>query len=239
MSGFAFERPKSLEEIVEQSQQANNLIMPEAGRDPAPELSGRSEPIIPAEEFSIASERISNLSSGLMEVLADLERIIRTSAEQLHAIQSAIGLKKGELKRLYDIEVVAETLEQLQESQRKKEESLEAQIKSERRAWEEEKTRREQEENAYVESLNARRQLEEEEYRRTWNEEKLRAQQQFEEELRLIQQENMLKQEAVQRDFMERELALREKELEWTQLIQELEQVMSKLAMRARSHTSA
>jgi hypothetical protein len=238
MSGSAFEEPESFEGTFEESQQTNASIKPETGTDPVARLAGGSEPKIPAEEFSIASERISNLSSGLMEVLADLERIIRASAEQLDAIQSAIDLKTSELKRLRNIDVAAETLEQLLESQCREKERFQARMESERRAWEEEKTRREQEEKAYTESLKAQRQLEEGEYRRTWNEEKLKAQQQFEEELRLIQQENKLKQEAVEKDLMERELVLKEKELEWAQLVQELEQFMSKLVMRTQPRTS-
>jgi hypothetical protein len=192
-----------------------------------------------SEELSVASERFSNLSSGLMGVLADLSRIIRTSAEELGAIQSAVDLKKSELKRLHDIDVAAETLERLLESQRKQKENFEAQMESDRRAWEEEKTRRsqerEQEENAYAESLKMRRRSEEEEYKLTWELEKAHAQQQLEEELRLIQQESRLKQEAVEKNCMQRELALKEKELEWAQLVQELEQFMSKLTRRAQS----
>jgi hypothetical protein len=235
MSASAFENSESSEEIVEQLQETNRLTMPGTGQNPEVELPGRSEPTIPVEEFSVASERFSQLSSGVTEVLADLSRIVRTSAEYLDAVQSAIDLKKAELKRLHDIDVAAATLEQLLESQRKQKENFEAQMESERRAWEGEKMRLVQEEFAYAESLKTQRQLEEEEYKRTWDAEKAKAQQQLEAELRLIQQENRLKQEAMERDLMRREMALKEKEIEWAQLIQELEQFMSKLTKRAQS----
>jgi len=238
MSASAFEQSGSYEEIGEQSQPSNKFIAPETGANPEPGSPGGLSRI-PGEEFSFVSGRLSNLSSGLMEVLADLERIIRTSADQLAAIQAAVDLKEDELKRLHQIDAAAETLEQILESQRTQKENFEAQIESERRAWDEEKARRVQEENAYVERLNIQRQLEEEEYKRTLEEEKVKALQQLEEELRLIQQENRLKQEAIERDCVERELAMKEKELEWAQLIQELEQFMSKLTQRVQSRTGS
>jgi chromosome segregation ATPase len=212
MNGSASEPAETAKEVVERSQQANVVIMPTEASC-AEGSSGRSEPVMAAEDLSTAIEHFSHLSSGMTKILSDLSRIVQGSAEQLKAIQSAVEVKKSELK------------------------SLEAQVESERRTREEEKMHQSQQENEYVENLKIQRQREEEEYKRAWDLEKAKARQQLDEELRLIRQENRLKQEAIERDCLRREMALKEKEVEWVQLTQELEQFMSRLGRRIQSRT--
>lgn len=205
MSGASVQPAESLEE----SQETNVVMMASAGSG-TEKLTGQSDPMIPEEDFSAGIERFSHLSSDLTEVLLDLSRIVRNSAERLKEIQSAVEEKKSELTR------------------------LQAQIESERRAYEEERMLRIEQEKEYAENLILQRQREEEEYRRVWSSEKARAQQQLEEDLRLIQEENRLKQEIAERELLQREMALKEKELEWVQLTQELDEFMSRLSKRVQ-----
>jgi hypothetical protein len=191
-----------------------------------------------AEKLSTDTGRFFGLSSELTELLANLSREVKLSAEQLTRIRAEADLKKKELKDLHGIEVSVAALERLAAEQQRQKESLDRLIADQRAQWEGEKARRTQEEKDYAENLRIRHEREEEEYRQRWAVEKLQAQQKLEEELRNIQQERLQKLQALERDCLERELVLKEKELEWVQLIQELEQFMSKLTRRTHAQSS-
>lgn len=201
--------------------------------------AGIPDPLISADEISAEIARFSRLSYDLTEFLSGLSRKIQGWMAELNGIQSQIDLKKEELKRLHEIEAASATLEQLREEQRSRKESFESLMASERRNWDEEKARRRLEEEQYIENLRVQRQREEEEHRQRTAAEEQQARQRLEEELQSLREENRLKLEALEREFAQRELVLKEKETEWTQLVQELEQFMSRLANRTRSHVAS
>jgi hypothetical protein len=182
-----------------------------------------------AEKYLVDMQLFSRISGELKAFLSELSEKIRSSTEQLKMIEQAVALKEDELKRLHDIESASVTLEQLFDSQKLEKEQFERYIANQRSVWEEEKSRRIQEYEKYIERLQVQRQHEEEEYRSRWAVEQENAKQALAEELQEIRKKN----EALGKSLLERELLLKEKELEWMQLVYELEQFMSKLGKRA------
>ncbi len=190
------------------------------------------------EELSTKMERVSHLSLDLSGLLSDLTREVQASMDQLEQLQSAVDVKKRELKTLYEIEASVATLERLMREQEAERENFERLMENQRSIWEEEKALHEQEEKEYLEALKARRKEEEEKYKHIWAVEHLKAQQELEEELRITQQRNVEKQKALESDIQDRDRRLQEKELEWGRLIGELEQYMERLAERAQSESA-
>ncbi len=235
-----YENPR--EDNEQESPQIRNheyQVPAETESEPEAANSSNPEPVTGTETLTSEIENFSRLSSELTELMSSLSQKIMGSADQLRAIQSAVDLKKEELKRLHDIDAAATALEQLIENHRLQKEGFESDMERQRRLWEEEIAQREQEERDYHENLRIQRQHEEEEYRRNWAVEQSKAREQLEEELRTMEQKNREKLEAIERDCLARELVLKEKELEWIQLIQELEQFISKLSKRIQAKAAA
>jgi hypothetical protein len=197
------------------------------------------EPSALPQRLSTQMEKFSNLSSDITKLLSELFEEVQNSLTQVQSVQSAVDLKKNELKALHDIDVSATAMEKLIEDHRLQRENLENLMKSQRNAWEEEKAERIQEEKEYLENLKSRRQREEEEYGRIWAAEQQQARQQLEEELQAARQKSLEERDALDMECLEREEILKEKETEWIKLVQELEAFVSKLAGRSPSQASA
>jgi hypothetical protein len=186
-----------------------------------------------AEKYLVDIQLFSRISGELTAFLSELSEKIRNSAEQLAAIEQAVELKAGELKRLHEIDAAMATMEQLMEDQRQQKEQFEKHIAAQRDLWEEEKSRRILENEEYMERLQVLRQQDEEEYRTRWALEQAKAKQELIEELQEIQRKHQENQAETEQDLLRRELLLKAKEEEWLQLVQELEQFMSKLGRSA------
>ncbi len=193
------------------------------------------KPLPGPDKLSIEIEHFCNLSAEMAGFLTRLPEEARRSVEQLGRINSAVDIKKKELKTLLGIEASAEMLERLSQDYRQQKENFERLILEQQTFLENEKLKRTQEEKEYQENLQIRRQHEEEEYQQIWAAEKLKSQQKLEEELNIIRQEALNKQQAMEKEYLDRELTLKQKELEWDQLVQELEQFMTALATRVRA----
>jgi len=131
---------------------------------------------------------------------------------------------------------LAASLEQQIQDLRQQKENLDHIVAEQHTAWEKEKERRIREEREFTESLNVRRQQEEQAYQKAWAAEQEKARQRLDEELRVIQLEKQDVRSAIETSLQERELLFKKKELEWGQLIQELEQFLYKLERRQRLH---
>jgi len=177
--------------------------------DNAMELLSRSS-FAGVEKFSLAMERFSVLSTEMITLLMGLSQEINKSVEELHAVRSAVEVKKKELGTLHETEQSVRAL-QLQK------EKLEQLIGDRRRSWEEE---------------IAQRESEKEEFRKFWAAEQFRARQELEEEIQSIRQQNCEVREAAEKELSMREEILKSKELEWNRLIDELDQLLTKLAGR-------
>ncbi len=211
------------ESAIMASESANKGF--EMGSSPQPPVSLTAS----AEKYQVDIELFSRISSELTKFVSELSEKIRGSAEQLKMIEQAVELKAGELKKLHEIDAATVTLEQLIEDQQQQKDQFEQFAANQRSLWDEEKSRRLQENQEYMERLQLQRQREEEEYRLRWTDEQLKAKQALTEELQEVQKRIQSNQEALEKKLLARELLLKEKELEWMQLVQELEQFMSKL----------
>ena len=118
----------------------------------------RLEPLMSGENLSEGIKRFSGLASELTELLSSLSREVNLSADQLNQVRSTLDAKNKELKTLYGLEASAATLEGLIRDNRQQKEDLERQIEAQRAEWEEERSKREQEEDQYLENLRIRRQ---------------------------------------------------------------------------------
>ncbi len=238
MNRAGAEQPEPLGEKLEQ-EPVQTLDKTSSGSDATgaePDTGNPAlEPLMTPEALSAQVERFSRLSSAMAKLLSELSLEAKKSLDQLGKIRLAVDLKKKELKTLNES---AASLKQKIEDHRLQRENLDRLMEGQRRSWEEEKSRRTQQEREYLENLKIQRQREEEEYRHIWAVEQLKAQQKLEEELRTIQQRSLEKQQALERDCLQREQTLKEKELEWIQLIQELEQFMARLARHAQSQSA-
>jgi hypothetical protein len=90
-----------------------------------------------------------------------------------------------------------------------------------------------------VESLQFRREQEEEEYRRMWATEKEKAQNVLKEELEVLQQEFKKKQEEIEKELLLRESILKAKEKECDEIIQDIERFISGLGKRVQGRVEA
>jgi hypothetical protein len=190
------------------------------------------------DEFLTRAEKFSILSSGIASILSNLTREMKKALDQFHEIQSAVELKKKELKKLHDIDVSVMSLKQLIDDHQAQRDNLDRLMDSRRASMEEEKSRLDREEKEYRDNLKIQRQHEEEEYRHRWASERLKAQKNIEEDLRAAEQRCRQMQETKERECLEREQILHGKELECNRLIQEIEQLMLRVHSRVKPEKS-
>jgi hypothetical protein len=185
-------------------------------------------------ELLTSAEKFSILSAGIAKILSNLTTEMKKALDQFHAIQSAVELKKKELRMLHDIEASAVSLKQLIDDHQVQRENLERLMNSRRANLEEEQARLDREEKEYQDNLKIQRQHEEEEYRRLRVSEELRAQKRIEDDLQATEQRCQQMRETTERECLEREQILQEKESECSRLIQELEQLMVRVTSHAK-----
>lgn len=99
------------------------------------------------------SKSITETQVEVQKVLADLSGRVMERLQELQNVEEAIKLRKDELKQLHDIEVVATTID-----------DLEAQIKEQRKAWEEEQSTKQREFKEQQSERNKAWHREEQEY---------------------------------------------------------------------------
>ena len=85
-------------------------------------------------DLDSVSRSITETQVEVQRVLADLSSRVMERLQQLQQVEESIRLRTEEFKRLHDIEVTATTLDE-----------LEAQIKDQRRSWEEEQAAKKRE----------------------------------------------------------------------------------------------
>jgi len=242
MPGFESDQPEpSGEEIKREADlqldgtlNATEQISPESDVDNA-----ASEPPVEWEKISSQMERFSNLSSDMIALISELSQEAKKAMDELRAIQAEVSLKKSELKTLHDMEESAAKLQRLIKDRRLQIADMERHLERQRSDFETEKSRREQEDEKYLEDLKAQRQSEEAEYLAKWAAEQLRAKEALENEFRALRQESTEKQEALNKDLNERERQIMQKEKELDLLTQELEQFMSRMAGRTQAKAPA
>lgn len=147
------------------------------------------------------SRSITETQVEVQKVLADLSSRVLDRLQELQNVEDAIRLKKEEMKQLHDIEIHATTLDE-----------LEAQIREQRRSWDEEQAGKKREFAEMQSERNKQWKREEEEYQYRLGQEHLKQKDTLGTVLGQQEKANREKQELLDRSWAERETELKRRE---------------------------
>lgn len=147
------------------------------------------------------SRSITETQVEVQKVLADLSSRVLDRLQELQNVEDAIRLKKEEMKQLHDIEIHATTLDE-----------LEAQIREQRRSWDEEQAGKKREFAEMQSERNKQWKREEEEYQYRLAQEHLKQKDTLATVLGQQEKANREKQELLDRSWAEREAELKRRE---------------------------
>jgi colicin import membrane protein len=183
------------------------------------------------EGISIESvvQRVSALGLDISKSLSDQSAKLVAEVERLTTVREAVALETKEIERLHKIDLAATALDQLIQEYKSRREKLEAEINSQRAAWEAEQLDRSLAQKEYEDNLKKQRQREAEDYEYRKNLERKKAQDKYDEEIRLLEKKNQEKQETLEKSWKLREAALKEKEEEWARLKKEVDDFPARL----------
>jgi len=174
-------------------------------------------------------QKISGLGIDISKSLTELSAKLAAEVERLTTLREAVALETRELERLHKIDIAATSLDDLLQAYQSQKEKLEAEIATQRTAWEEEDRVRTRDQKEAEDALKKQRQREMEEYEYKKGIERKKAQDRYEEDIRLLEKKNKEKQEALEKSWQEREAALKEKEIEWAHLRKEVDDFPARL----------
>jgi colicin import membrane protein len=169
-------------------------------------------------------QTISGLGVEISKSLANISGKLVQEVERLSTVREAVDLERTELERLHKIDVAATALDQMVQDYAREKERLEAEIATQRAAWEEESRSTERERKEQEESLKKARLREIEEYEYKKNLERKKAQDKYDEDQRLQEKKNKERQEALEKSWQQREAALKEQEQELLRLRKEAQE---------------
>jgi colicin import membrane protein len=174
-------------------------------------------------------QRISGLGLEVSRALAQLSEKLTEEVHLLSTVREAVALERGELERLHKIDVAATALDQLVQDYARQKEHLDAELTTQRQAWDEETARFERERKEQEENLKKQRQREIEDYEYRKNLERKKAQDKYEEDLRARDKNNREQQETLEKTWQVREVALKEQEEQLAHLKKEVEAFPTRL----------
>jgi hypothetical protein len=157
--------------------------------------------------LDVVSGKIAATQVEVQKSLAGLSAKLVEELETLRNVEQAIGLKREELKQLYDIESAAVDLDELY-----------AKIDSQREAWEEEQARKQREFAEMQSERNKQWARAEEEYQYRLGQEHKKQEDGFKGKLEDQDKANRNKQEALDKSWTEREADLKKRETELQEL---------------------
>src|ERR1039458_1366585 len=178
---------------------------------------------------------ISNLGLEVSKSLATLSEQLVQEVNRLATIREAVTLEQNELERLHKIDVAATSIDQLVQDYSRQKDQLEAEIVTQRTAWEDEQKQRERDSKEQEELLRKQRQREAEEYEYRKGLERKKAQDKYDEEIKLLARANKEKQEALEKSWREREVALQAGEEELQRLRKEAAEFPDRLRQESQA----
>jgi hypothetical protein len=153
------------------------------------------------------SKSITETQVEVQRVLAELSGKVMERLQELQNVEESIKLRKDELKQLHDIEVVATTIDE-----------LDAQIRDQRKAWEEEVAGKKRE---FAEQQSERNKVwkrEEAEYQYRLSQEHRKQEDELTYTLAQNEKANREKQDHLEKTWAEREAELKKREQELADL---------------------
>jgi colicin import membrane protein len=172
---------------------------------------------------------ISNLGLEVSKSLTSLSNQLVQEVNRLATAREAVALEQKELERLHKIDVAATALDQLVSDYSRQKEQFEAEMATQRAAWQEElrQTERERKEQDELLKKQRQREIDDYEYRKTL--ERKKAQDKYDEEMKLQERANKEKQETLEKSWRERDAALKASEEELKTLRKEAADFPAKL----------
>ncbi len=177
--------------------------------------------------------RISGLGLDVSKALAQLSDQLVQEVNRLAAVREAAALEQKEIERVHKIDVAATAIDQLVQDYSRQKEQLEAEIATQRAAWQEEARQAERDRKEQEEALKKQRQREIDEYEYRKALERKKAQDKYEEEVKLQEKGNKEKQEALEKSWREREATVKAAEEELQRLRKEAEEFPARLRQEA------
>lgn len=168
-------------------------------------------------------QRISTLGLDIRKALAEVSEQLGQEVKQLATLREAVDLGQKDLERVHKIDVAATALDQMVQDYAHEKQRLEAEIASQRRAWEEETAETERERREQEDGLKKQRQREIEDYEYKKALERKKAQDKYEEEVHATAKKNSERQEEMEKGWQQRETVLKEREEELAKLRKEME----------------
>jgi colicin import membrane protein len=153
------------------------------------------------------SKSIAETQVEIQKVLADLSAKVLERLQDLENVENSIRLKKEEMKQLHEIEVLATTLD-----------DLEASIKEQRRAWEDEQATKQRDFKEMQSERNKQWKREEEEYQYRISQEHLKQKDALTTLMGQQEKQNRDKQDQLEKTWAEREAELKKREQELAEL---------------------
>jgi len=153
------------------------------------------------------SKSITDTQVEIQKVLADLSAKVMERLQELQNIESAIAVKRDDLKRMHEIEVKATTLDELEE-----------QIARTRKEWEEEQARKKREFQEMQSERNKAWKREEDEYQYRIKQEHMKAEDAFALLMQQQERQNKERQDQLEKNWAERETELKKRENELVEL---------------------
>jgi hypothetical protein len=173
---------------------------------------------------------LADLSLQVSKALGDVSARLVAEVERLTTLREAAAIEQRELERLHRIDIVATSIGQLLQDHAAKKQALEAEMATERAAWDAETAERERAGREDEESLKKQRQREADDYEYRKALERKKAQDKYDEEQRLRDRQNREKHEALEKSWQEREAALKAREDEVAQLRKDADTFPKRLA---------
>jgi colicin import membrane protein len=177
--------------------------------------------------------RISGLGLDVSKALSQVSDELIQEVNRLASVREAVALEQKEIERIHKIDVAATALDQLVQDYGRQKEQLEAEIASQRAAWQEETRQAERDRKEQEEALKKQRQREIDDYEYRKALERKKAQDKYEEEIKLQDKANKEKQEALEKSWREREAALKAGEEELQRLRKDAEEFPARLRQEA------
>ncbi len=177
--------------------------------------------------------RISGLSLEVSKALSQVSDDLIQEVNRLAAVREAVALEQKEIERVHKIDVAATALDQLVQDYGRQKEHLEAEIATQRAAWQEEARQAERGRKEQEETLKKQRQREIDDYEYRKALERKKAQDKYEEEIKLQEKANKEKQEALEKSWRDREAALKAAEEELQRLRKDAEEFPARLRQEA------
>ena len=180
-------------------------------------------------------QRITGLGLDVSKALSGVSQKLTEEVQLLASVREAVALERKELERLHAIDVAATALDQMVQDYAREKQRLEAEIATQRTAWEEGSARAERERKEQEEALKRQRQREIDDYEYKKALDRKKAQDKYDEETRLTEKKNHEQQETLQKTWQQREAALKEREEELARLRKEAESFPARLEKEART----